>query len=175
MDRIKIIIVLFVGLFLITCQKDLRESELAILFTNEVLISGTTETGVVLSASIVLESSDPIIERGFVYGMASIPTLNQSSVLLTQELASNAFSIPIDDVLIPDTTYFVRTFLRTTKHVIYGNEVKFYSNGSEPPHINKIEPALAFWGDTIMITGENFDHTGKYNYVSFNEFEATKI
>jgi len=142
--------------------------------THEVIIEGSTENGVEFSASILLESEETIVECGFVYGLNAKPNL-QNNVLKVSEFSRSKYAIEIENVLRPDTTYYVRSFVRTEKYLIYGNEVSFYSNGSKAPVIEKIEPTIAFWGDTIMITGENFDHSGNNNKVFFNQFEAEKL
>jgi len=164
------------GIFILcACQKEEQKSELAVLSTGDVSFSGSTENGVELSATILLESQNSILEYGFVYDLESKPNLNISKIVKMEGLETNHFSAKIEDALVPDTTYYVRSFVRTDEHLIYGNEVTFYSNGSKAPVIEKIEPAIAFWGDTIMITGENFDYSGRNNKVFFNQFEAEKL
>ncbi|MCG8582819.1 MAG: IPT/TIG domain-containing protein, partial [Bacteroidales bacterium] len=160
-------------LFSIGCQKESKETDFAVISTNEVKIDGSTKAGVVFSASILLENDEAILEQGFTYALHDNPDL-QDFVLNVDNINRSHFKVELEDALRPDTTYYVRSFVKTEKYFIYGNEVNFFSNGSEPPLIDKVDPPLAFWGDTIMITGNNFDHSGKNNTVWFNEFEATE-
>lgn len=165
---------LVVSLILLnSCKEEDQKYDLLILSTKEVEIDGTTKNGIKLSASILLDSKETILEQGFVYGLHAEPSL-QDLFLKVRDVSRSKFIIALEDALVPDTTYFVRSFVKTEKHLIYGNEVSFYSNGSEPPVIEKIEPELAFWGDTIMIIGKNFDHSGKNNTVYFNNFESSR-
>lgn len=144
-----------------------------ILSTNEVEINSNTKNGIKFSATILLDSKEVILEQGFAYGLHPEPSL-QDLILKVSDVSRSKFAIVPEDVLIPDTTYFVRSFVKTRKYLIYGNEVSFYSNGSEPPLIEGIKPGLAFWGDTIMIVGKNFDRSGKNNVVWFNQFASTQ-
>lgn len=160
-------------LLLYSCKEDAKKSDLLILSTNEVEINSNTKNGIKFSATILLDSKEVILEQGFAYGLHPEPSL-QDLILKVSDVSRSKFAIVPEDVLIPDTTYFVRSFVKTRKYLIYGNEVSFYSNGSEPPLIEGINPGLAFWGDTIMIVGKNFDHSGKNNVVWFNQFASTQ-
>jgi hypothetical protein len=165
--------IISVLLILFACQKESRKTEFLILSTNEVKIEGSTENGVVFSASILMENNEPILEQGFAYGLNSNPD-HHDQILKSSNSDEGTFKMSPNDVLIPDTTYYVRSFAKTNKYLTYGNQVSFYSNGSEPPVLEKIEPAVAFWGDTVMITGQNFDHSGLQNKVWFNKILASR-
>ena len=156
------------------CQKDYQKSDILVLSTKKVAYNGSTTNGVTFSASILLDGEDAILEQGFVVALKAKPTL-EDELLDVQELGNSYFSLKYNNVLIPDTMYYVRSFVKTEKHLVYGNEVEFYSNGSQPPVISKIEPSVAFWGDTILITGENFDKYGKNNKVLFDHFLSKKV
>ncbi len=163
-------------IFLISfsCKKDYQKSEVIVLSTNKVTYDGTTKNGVTFSASIMLDSEYNILEQGFVVDLKSDPTLDDE-VVRVNEVSNKSFSILFEDILVPDTAYYVRGYVKTEKYLVYGNEVEFYSNGSQPPLISKIEPSVAFWGDTILITGENFDKSGKNNKVYFNDLNSKKV
>nr|WP_321406262.1 IPT/TIG domain-containing protein [uncultured Carboxylicivirga sp.] len=169
----KLYIVLIVLLFL-GCQKDYQKSDVIVLSTNEVSYDGTTKNGVTFSASIMLDSEYNILEQGFVLGLKSGPTLDDE-VLKVDELSNKSFSVLYKDILVPDTTYYIRGYVKTEKYLVYGNEITFFSNGSQPPVISKIEPSVVFWGDTVMITGTNFDKNGENNKVFFNDFISKSV
>nr|WP_321453753.1 IPT/TIG domain-containing protein [uncultured Carboxylicivirga sp.] len=165
--RYYLYIIISICFLLHSCQKDYRKSEVCVLSTKGVVYDGTTKNGVTFSASIVLDSESEIMEQGFVIDLESQPTIDDE-VLRVKELSNKAYSLQYDNVLVPDTTYYVRSFVKTEKYLVYGNQVEFYSNGSQAPVISKIEPSVAFWLDTVLITGENFDKHGKKNIISFN-------
>ncbi len=156
------------------CQKDYQKSNVLVLSTNEVSYDGSTKNGVTFSASILLDSKHDVVEQGFVMGLKKEPTIDDE-VLKVNELNDKSFSFFYDYVLVPDTTYYLRSYAKTEKYLIYGNLIEFFSSGSQPPVISKIEPSIAFWGDTILITGENFDRNGKNNKVLFNSIVAPLI
>ncbi len=161
-------------LVIIGCQPESRQADFVVLSTNEVAIDGSTEKGVVFSANILLSKDEPILDNGFVYALTSKPTLGKDMKVIVNEVGGAKFSAIVVDALMPDTTYYVRSYVKTKNFLTYGNEVTFYSNGSKAPEIEKIEPTKAFWGDTIMITGHHFDRAGKNNSVWFGGFEASK-
>lgn len=165
---------IFGAIFLVSCQKETKKAEILIISTHNVEIDGTTENGVVFSASILLNSDETILDQGFVYALRKLPSIADNKVSGMDDHGAKNFNIKLDDVLMPDATYYVRSFVQTEKYLIYGNEVSFFSNGSEPPFIEKIEPETAIWGDTIMITGKNFDPSGKENSIWFNQLKATQ-
>ncbi|GAO30050.1 IPT/TIG domain-containing protein [Geofilum rubicundum] len=155
------------------CEEKDQASDLMVLSTHEVEINGSTENGIQFSASILLESGEAVVEQGFAYGLMAEPDF-QDVVLKVPPTGKRQFKIVLEDALRSDTTYYVRSFVRTEKFLIYGNEVSFYSNGTAPPLIETIEPEMALWGDTIQITGQNFDRSGKQNTIWFGEFKSTK-
>nr|WP_319401008.1 IPT/TIG domain-containing protein [uncultured Carboxylicivirga sp.] len=160
-------IIISICFLLHSCQKDYQKSEAFVLSTKDVAYEGNTTNGVTFSASIVLESENEILEQGFVIDLEGQPTIDDE-VLRVKEVSNKAYSLQYDNVLVPDTTYYVRSFLKTQKYIVYGNQVEFYSNGSQAPVISKIEPSVVFWLDTVLITGANFDKYGKKNIISFN-------
>ncbi len=159
---------------LYSCQPESRQADFVVLSTNEVAIEGNTENGVVFSAEILLSKDEPILDNGFVYALTSKPTLGTDVKVAAEEEGASKFSSKMMDALAPDTTYHVRSYAKTQSFLTYGNEVTFRSNGSKAPIIEKIEPSIAFWGDTILVTGKNFDRSGKNNSVWFGGFEASK-
>lgn len=171
-ERILYSIVLI--LFFNACQKEAQKAEFLVVSTNEVIIDESTKKKVLFSASILLESDETILEQGFVYDLEKQPSIEKSTVVRTQIPKSGSYSLAPEDALMPDTTYYVRSFARTSKFTVYGNQVSFYSNGSSPPIIDEIVPQLAFWNDTVKIIGSNFDHSGMNNSVFFDQFSAQK-
>ncbi|MBI9062584.1 MAG: IPT/TIG domain-containing protein [Marinilabiliaceae bacterium] len=157
-----------------SCNKESRKAEFLLLSTNEVKIDGSTENGVEFNAALVLESNESILEEGFVYDLEKLPSIEKSSLVRMETPISGSYSLAPEDALMPDTTYYVRSFARTGKATVYGNQVSFYSNGSLPPVIDQIVPQLAFWQDTVKIIGSNFDHSGMNNSVFFDQFSAQK-
>ncbi len=170
-----ILLSLFLLLSFFACKEDNKSSDIFVLSTQEVKYDSDDTKSLSFSASIMLKNEESVEEEGFVYGLKNDATLEDDLVLLVEEPDENNFSVQVENALVPDTTYYVRSFLKTETLLIYGNEVEFYSNGSNPPVLDALEPDSAFWGDTIMIIGENFDYTGEKNKVYFGDLESEDV
>ncbi len=160
---------------LLACNDEDKTSDMFLLSTHDVEIKGSTKQGLSFSASVLLQSDITILEEGFVYSLEKDPDFENGVVVSISEPDNKAFSIEMENTLIPDTIYYVKSYLKTEEQIVYGNEVQFYSNGSNPPVLVKLEPDIAYWGDTIMIIGENFDYSGEMNKVYFDELEANEV
>ncbi len=160
-------------ILLSSCQQDDKSDNLMVLSTNNVKIDGTTKDGVLFSATILVDNDESIVEQGFIYGMNENLSLTEGIVISFSDYGKKKFSIQLCEVLIPDVTYYVRSYVKTNSHLIYGNEVEFFSNGSNPPKLDIIKPTSATWGDTIMIVGTGFDSKGKENKIYFGDLESS--
>ncbi|MDE6792217.1 MAG: DUF2012 domain-containing protein [Muribaculaceae bacterium] len=78
------------------------------------------------NGEIVENGIPPYTERGFVYSLSSIPTLENTIDKLTCPLSSSKeFSFDVKE-LDHSTTYYVRAYAKNTKGVAYSsNEIKF--------------------------------------------------
>lgn len=159
----------------IACKKETEQISFLVLRTQGVEINETSVNGVTLRGSLILNNREEILDCGFVYSLTNSPNLENALIIKSSHKNSDSFKAIIDGGLVPDTTYYVKGYVRTNNYIVYGNEVTFYSNGSPHPVIDKIEPEVAFWGDTIMITGKHFDHTGISNKVFFNETPISQL
>jgi hypothetical protein len=157
------------------CQKKESNANFMVLETKPVIINGNTKNGVTFKANILLESPNTIIQYGFVYGFTSNPSIESDRMPSSVQMSGNSFTAKVDDIFMPDTTYHVRSFIKTNKFIQYGNEVQFFSNGSPPPELEEIIPSKAFFGDTVTIHGKYFDSRGKDVKVWFNDNQATKV
>ncbi|WP_396167452.1 hypothetical protein [Flavobacterium sp.] len=70
---------------------------------------------VILNGTITCSSPSAIQNQGICYSTAAHPTISDTYTTLNTEISS----------LIPNTTYYARTFATTCSETIYGNEISF--------------------------------------------------
>lgn len=160
-----------------SCNKVEEESfEHVVLETEQpVLMGKETHTAVLFSARKLLNDQDEILEQGFVYNVEMNPLIEGANVVSAEPSNSTAFSAQIKDALMPDTTYYVRSFLRTGNYLVYGNEVSFNYVKADPPKLNSLSSTEGTWGDTIVVEGSGFGRTTGYNTVKFGSVDANAI
>jgi hypothetical protein len=129
-----------------------------------VLMSGVVaeNDGASFSAEIVNPGKAPFIEKGFVWGRYSKPTLTgcHSSAEPASEHETN-IDLTITSGLAKDSVYYVRAYIKTTNYTVYSNEVSFVSSGSLPPVISGFSPEEGSKGTEVTISGFNFGYEGQ--------------
>jgi hypothetical protein len=173
---LQLLIPLFPALIFLTltsgCKRDNVSNEIKpLLKTNEVVVTKGNSGSVVLSGEFVVPGRYSTIQYGF-----SVDVTNsfQSAINIPagHDLTPVKFEVNAQIALMPGHTYFVRTWAKTTGYEVIGNVMSFKTDRSPDPIIEKISPSMALWGDTITITGKNFDYFGKDNIVKFNDTQA---
>lgn len=113
---------------------------------------------------------------GFVWSRGPNPVLDYAEkIVFSGNLSKSSFSAEITTTLVEGESYYVRSFIQTDAHTVYGNIMTFLSLGSAGPDIIAINPLTASIGDTIAISGTNFSFNGWNNSVLFDETEARVI
>ena len=154
------------------CKRDNPSNEIKpLLKTNEVVVVKGNNGTVLLSGEFVVPGRYNSIQYGF-----SLDLTNsfQSAIIIPagHDQTPVKFEVSARMALMPGHTYFVRTWAKTAAYEVIGNVMSFQTDRSPDPVIEKITPNSALWGDTITITGKNFDYFGKDNIVKFNDVRA---
>lgn len=143
---------------------------------NTLEVSEIGSNGALFKARIVYRGSFTIKEYGFVWSEATEPTTDLSEkVHYSDNIKTDQFSSQIKTTLKQFKDYYVRSYLITDNYVVYGDEKKFLSLGSEAPSIVSITPNAGTWGDTIRITGKNFSIRNTSNKVFLGDLEVVPI
>jgi uncharacterized protein (TIGR02145 family) len=101
-----------------SCKK---EEQKPLLTTDPVSeISRTSARG---SGSIINEGSDTAIYSGFCWSTRTLPTINDN-MISTSDMTRSIFNAEIS-LLLPGTTYYVRTFGVAAVNKYYGNQISF--------------------------------------------------
>jgi|WetSurMetagenome_2_1015567.scaffolds.fasta_scaffold00001_221 N-acetylneuraminic acid mutarotase len=139
-------------------------------------VTNISENGAVFNGEIYITGDEPIKECGFVWSYHSDPNLNSSDrIKMLPEEVPGRFSAIIPTTLTDGTNYKVRAYLKTEKHLVYGQPVTFDSQGSMAPVINDFTPDSARWGDTLIIKGTNFSYLPYSNQVYFNDIRCPTL
>jgi hypothetical protein len=178
----KKIVSMYVSLFffiLFSCNEDYEEMrDFPKVNTHKVL--EINSDGATFHASIKLRNNPKIDKHGFVWSttqgvpVVGRPDLN-SEVSFPGSPANNTFSVRISAALEKGAEYNVRAFVTVNELVVYGDIIKFLSQGSVAPIVNDYNPKSGTWGDTINFTGKYFSTVPTQNVVRFNVSTANVV
>ena len=165
------------AVFFVSCQKSEKENfEYPVLETEKPVLNGKDKHSAIdLTARIVLDSKEDFDLKGFVYDLQKKPLYELNNSIKAERINRSSFSASITGALKPDTTYYVRAFLRNGNTFIYGNEVSFRYRQAEPAVLNSVTPPKATLGDTLIITGQGFGFKARDNTVMLGLFDADVI
>jgi hypothetical protein len=139
-------------------------------------VTNITAKGATFNGDIFSLGSEPIIEHGFTWARYDTPDINNDDkTFLGPNTTGGVFKADIVTALAKDMEYYVRSFVKTAEHVVYGSPVKFISLGSGAPVVTGFRPDTAAWLDTLEITGKNFARDLTANIVRLNETECKVV
>jgi hypothetical protein len=153
---------------LFSCQKE-AETDFPLIQTGEV--TSISEKGAAFHARLVYVERSDIDEYGFVWDENKEPEYLSSEKIIFKGSPErdNTISSFISTTLIPDKIYFVRAYVKSNTHIVYGRTVSFISLGSGAPGIENFHPKEGNLGDTLTLTGSNFSYQMKDNIVLFEK------
>ncbi|HZK07592.1 MAG TPA: kelch repeat-containing protein [Bacteroidales bacterium] len=139
-----------------SCQKEaeIREKDYPYLITTEV--SDITNTSVVFNGKIISTGNEEIIEYGFLWDTSEPEIETANKIALNNPANIGSYSAKISSNLIKDTEQLVRAYLKTNNLLVYGNTIKFTSNGGLPAEITEIIPLKGYSSSKAVIKGNNF-------------------
>lgn len=171
MRYLNIIIILVALLSLSNCEKDagFQPKEYPYVITYSPSLNSD---GAVFSADFKNIGNQKILKYGFVWSLASSPTIQDFNRLFDEKPSKGIYSCNVNSGLAKGQTYYVRAYVLTDKYEIYGNEKSFNSQGSLPPVVNDFEPKFGPVGTQVTIEGRNFALSKSENIVRFGEHIA---
>lgn len=124
MKKSNLLFIVVVALVLFACDDDDVTREFPLVSTEEV--EDITPEGVTFQAEIIKMGNQPIIEYGFVWSEESLLSFELSEKWInTGQPASKKFSFRAETTFKENTTYFVRSFVKTGQYMVYGNSIAF--------------------------------------------------
>jgi hypothetical protein len=149
---------------LINCQKDkAHPRSYPQVKTNPV--TNITDKGATFGGDIYTMGTEPIIDHGFVWSSQVNPDLMDDKIFLGSTTEGGVYTADINTTLAKDVKYYVKAFIKTNEHIVFGLPVEFVSLGSGAPVITGFKPDSAAWLDTLTISGKNFSRVLSTNIV----------
>lgn len=171
----KSIILLIVVIGFVGCtDEDITSREYSRLKSKEV--NNITESGAQFNAEILYQGEDQIEEYGFVWATDENPGVSFSDkIVFVGEPEGNGFSAKATAAMIKDEKYYVKPYIITNNHTVYGTAIEFISQGCEFPVIESFTPQTAQEGEIVEINGRNFSYLNYQDVVMFGTQRANVI
>ena len=151
------LLAIFFSAHLISCQDNIEgQREYPRVKTLEVV--NINNSGASFRGEVESMGNSPVDNYGFVWSknQGRLTLEYGETISLGNYSGERAFEAEVQTLLEPNRDYYVKAYVKTDKHTIYGVEVSFISPVTEGPVIEDFEPKTANWGDTITIYGKNF-------------------
>jgi N-acetylneuraminic acid mutarotase len=150
------IIIAAIILFLVSnCEKEavIRSKSYPFLLTVPPIPGND---GTEFLADITDLGQQDILKYGFVWSNKPNPTIQNNCKLFEDKPTKGIYSYKVQSGLAKGETYYVRAYIRTTQHDIYGNEKSFISLGSLSPILHSVSPNKGYANTKVVIEGKNF-------------------
>ena len=147
------VIIMISSLFLFTECQDKTPVPRDFPQLNTLEVGNITSSGALLQADITSLGAEPIVELGFVWGLAEPSLSSDDKVLVSIPSSTGIFSAEIHSALLKVIRYHVKPYAKTASFTVYGKPVDFVSMGALAPVITGFEPKTAGWLDTIIVKG----------------------
>ncbi|MFP4094564.1 MAG: IPT/TIG domain-containing protein [Cyclobacteriaceae bacterium] len=138
-------------------------------------VSDISENGAKFSAEIIFRGDFKINAYGFWWNEGGPRYDGIDRVTFFDNIQAGQFSAEITTTLKEGVTYIVKPFVVTDDYTVFGQEVKFESQGSQAPTLTSIAPLEGTVGDTLMIRGEKFSFINSVNEVYLDDIMADVI
>lgn len=139
-------------------------------------VATISSSGAEFRADILNPGPSDIVEYGFVWGEDPFLSIESADKLIIADLlSSDQFSATINSLLEESVTYYVRSYARNEKFLVYGNSVKFLSLGSNMPEVHQIVPDTGVLGDTILLKGRGFSYRNSRNEIRFDSVRSWSV
>lgn len=119
-------------------------------------ITNVTVEGVELIGYVESLGTEAVSRYGFVWGTTTQPTVSSYVLSATTPFAKGSYRLTLTGGTWKGVQYYVRSFVQTDSHVVYGNEEVFVSEGAPTPIIESFTPDKGFDQTEITIKGKNF-------------------
>jgi hypothetical protein len=160
------------GILFSTCVKEAVPASKQYPFVITLAPENNDSTGITLSGNITDMGRDEILEFGFVYNTEQDPTIENFLIKMEGAAKAGEYNYRITSGLEKGQTYWVRTYVKTTDYLVYGNSNSFTSLGSFRPLIAGFSPVQGHAGTRVVITGSNFSLAPERNLVKFGDISA---
>ena len=124
--------------------------------------------GARFKGEILATGETDVLQHGFSWSSTESSPLPLSyKALLGPTDKTGAFEFIAQSDIIAGEKYFLRAFIQTTTHVVYGETLTFTGSGSLGPGVSSVTPAEGIAGDTVVVRGIYFSSSTDNNKVLF--------
>lgn len=117
---------------------------------------------------ILATGETKVLQHGFAWSTRESDPLDLTyKALLGPAEEAGAFEFITQAHILAGQKYFVRAFIQTSTHLVFGETLTFTGTGSLGPVINSITPAEGIAGDTVVVRGKYFSTFNNANKVLF--------
>ncbi len=127
------------------------------------------DTGAHFTGAILATGEEAVIQHGFTWSTSEYVSFEETfHVLLGPTDKNGKFEFIAQSDILAGEKYYLRAFIRTSAHLVYGETLIFTGAGSLGPNISSISPASGMAGDTVVIKGSFFSSVSRNNKVLFD-------
>lgn len=94
-------------------------------------VSEISENGATFSMKLLDFGEEEILDYGFVWGIDFLPSIEKNDTVHINSMQAQQHSVSIDNGLVDNIIYRVRSYIRGATKITYGNVVEFTSMGSK--------------------------------------------
>lgn len=133
--------------------------------TDAIVLDGI---GAHFKGTILATGDSEILQHGFYWSNSmSISFPMTYTALLGPTDKAGVFECIAQSDILAGEKYYLRAFIQTNTHVIYGEAIQFSGSGCLPPEISSITPDEGSAGDTVVVRGKHFSSDSENNRVLF--------
>lgn len=168
MKQIYLTIIIAIGLLAGCKDAEIAEKDYPFLETFEV--ENNDSLGVTLKAELLREGKYPITDYGFIWSDGT----NNHMKSLFNEVSLKEFSYRISVGINKNSIYTCKAYIKTSKHLVYGNEVRFIGQLGRKWQIIDFSPKEGFDSTLVTLTGKHFNWSST-DKLYFNKIQVEVI
>jgi hypothetical protein len=158
-----------------SCKKDAEIKDASYPYVIMDEIKDISDAGIVATAEIISTANQRIIEYGFVWSLASDPSVNDYKLSFNENINTGIYTGTIDNNLTSNVAYWVRPYVISEKYTVYGIAQQFRSQGCLPPIIDSISPGTGKVGSQIKIYVQHINSNPDKTIVQINGVKTAII
>lgn len=139
-------------------------------FVSTPIISSISLTSAKVQAIVISENGRTITEKGFVYSLNAIPTINNNKIIAINNLfEQNIIS------LIPNTQYFIKAYAKNFYGIGYSNSISFTTSTTTEIKTYNLDEFKFYPNPVNKILYLNFPSNLKYANVYLTNLKGSKV
>lgn len=139
-------------------------------------VSDITPQGFWAHGMIENKGSLEILEMGFMYSLNPLFSESSSEKVIADKIVqSGKFSVMVESALLPKELYYVRAYVKTADHMVFGPSIEARSQGGKSPEITGFSPEMGVPGDTLILKGRHFSFSSIGNKLRLDNVQVVIV